>query len=169
MMPGLGFSEIAVLALIALLVVGPRDLPLLLRKVGRGLNRVRAMADDFRASMDEVARQTELDDLRREVEKLRVGAAAPVLPAPGSVAPAAAMPVAGGGVAAAHPSGGDGLDLLEPPLTDPDARPASAAGSPLAAVPASPSAAGAPAVPAADPVPGAVPSPPAANASRGAA
>jgi sec-independent protein translocase protein TatB len=78
MLPGLGFSEIAVIALIALVVVGPKDLPLLLRKMGKAVNRMRAMADDFRSSMDEIARQAELDELKKEVESLRRTVSSPL-------------------------------------------------------------------------------------------
>jgi sec-independent protein translocase protein TatB len=79
MLPGLGFSEIVVLAVIALLVVGPRDLPLMLRKLGRQMARMRALANEFRTGFDELARQAELDELKKEVEALRRGQfAAPV-------------------------------------------------------------------------------------------
>lgn len=71
--PGIGGFELVVIALVALLVVGPRDLPVLLRKVGRAMAKARSMANEFRASFDEMARQSELDDLRKEVEALRRG------------------------------------------------------------------------------------------------
>ena len=73
MLPGLGFSEIVVLAVIALLVVGPRDLPLMLRKLGRQMAKMRALANEFRTGFDELARQAELDELKKEVEALRRG------------------------------------------------------------------------------------------------
>lgn len=71
MLPGLGFSEIVVLGIIALLVVGPKDLPLMMRKLGRFMARMRGMAAEFRSGFDELARQAELDELRREVNALR--------------------------------------------------------------------------------------------------
>ena len=52
-------------------MVGPKDLPVLMRKVGQFMARIRAMAAEFRASFDELARQSELDELRREVAQLR--------------------------------------------------------------------------------------------------
>jgi sec-independent protein translocase protein TatB len=73
MLPGVGFSELVVLAVIALLVVGPRDLPLMLRKLGRQMAKMRALANEFRTGFDELARQAELDELKREVEALRRG------------------------------------------------------------------------------------------------
>jgi sec-independent protein translocase protein TatB len=51
--------------------VGPKELPLLMRKAGAMMTKVRAMASDFRATFDEMARQSELDELRKEVESLR--------------------------------------------------------------------------------------------------
>jgi sec-independent protein translocase protein TatB len=63
--------EFIIVGAVALIVVGPKDLPMLMRKVGQFLARMRAMAAEFRASFDEMARQSELDELRREVEALR--------------------------------------------------------------------------------------------------
>ena len=71
--PGIGGFEVVVIALVALIVVGPKDLPVLMRKVGQFLGRARKMAAEFRASFDDMARQSELDDLRKEVEALRTG------------------------------------------------------------------------------------------------
>lgn len=71
--PGIGGLEILVIGLLALIVVGPKDLPLLLRKVGKAVGKARAMANEFRSSFDELARQSELDELRKEVEALRTG------------------------------------------------------------------------------------------------
>ncbi|MGI8839462.1 MAG: Sec-independent protein translocase protein TatB [Caulobacteraceae bacterium] len=66
--------DFLIVGVIALIVVGPKDLPVLMRKVGQFVAKMRAMAAEFRASFDEMARQSELDDLRREVEAMRSGA-----------------------------------------------------------------------------------------------
>src|SRR5262245_13589373 len=71
MLPSLGFQEIVLLAVLALVVVGPKDLPLLLRKLGRWTAKLRAMAQEFRTGFDELARQAELDELKKEVDALR--------------------------------------------------------------------------------------------------
>ena len=71
MLPSLGFNEILILGALALLVVGPKDLPLLFRKLGRWTAKLRGMAQEFRTGFDELARQAELDELKREVEALR--------------------------------------------------------------------------------------------------
>ena len=74
MLPEVGAAELLVIAAIALIVVGPKDLPILMRKVGQFLNHMRSMAAEFRSSFDELARQSELDELRKEVEAMREAA-----------------------------------------------------------------------------------------------
>lgn len=71
MLPSLGFQEIVLLGVLALVVIGPKDLPLMLRKLGRWTAKLRGMAQEFRTGFDELARQAELDELKREVEALR--------------------------------------------------------------------------------------------------
>jgi sec-independent protein translocase protein TatB len=71
MLPGLSFEHIIILGVIALVVVGPKDLPLLLRKMGQWTARLRGMAQEFRTGFDELARQAELDELKKEVDALR--------------------------------------------------------------------------------------------------
>jgi sec-independent protein translocase protein TatB len=63
--------DFLIVGAVALMVVGPKDLPVLMRKVGQFMARVRGMAAEFRASFDELARQSELDELKREVQALR--------------------------------------------------------------------------------------------------
>ena len=74
--PGIGATELLLIGIIALIVVGPKDLPLLMRRVGQFMGKARRMAADCRASFDEMARQSELDELRKEVEALRTGSLA---------------------------------------------------------------------------------------------
>lgn len=71
MLPSLGFNEIIILGILALVVVGPKDLPLLFRKLGKWTAKLRGMAQEFRTGFDELARQAELDELKKEVEALR--------------------------------------------------------------------------------------------------
>jgi sec-independent protein translocase protein TatB len=68
-----GAFEMLVLGALALIIVGPKDLPMLMRKVGQFTAKMRGLAAEFRASFDEMARQSELDELRKEVEALRTG------------------------------------------------------------------------------------------------
>src|SRR3712207_1598664 len=73
MLPEIGASELLIIAIAALIVVGPKDLPVLLRRFGQFMAKLRGMASEFRASFDEMARQSELDELRKEVEAMRRG------------------------------------------------------------------------------------------------
>ena len=62
--PGIGGLEYLVIGIVALLVVGPERLPGMLRQLGKMVAKARGMANDFRSSFDEMARQSELDELR---------------------------------------------------------------------------------------------------------
>ncbi len=73
MLPEIGGLEWLVIAVVALVVIGPKDLPVMMRKVGQFMAKLRGMANEFRASFDEMARQSELDELRKEVEAMRRG------------------------------------------------------------------------------------------------
>lgn len=68
---GVGVSEWIVIVVVALLVVGPKDLPIVMRKLGALTRKLRDMASDFRHSFDELARQSELDSLRQEIDSLK--------------------------------------------------------------------------------------------------
>jgi sec-independent protein translocase protein TatB len=81
--------EFLVVLVVMLVVVGPKDMPMLLRKFGQFMAKVRGMAAEFRASFDEMARQSELDDLRKEVEAMRKGQLADIAASTSSEANAA--------------------------------------------------------------------------------
>lgn len=63
--------KLLILLGVALIVVGPKDLPKFMHMLGRWMGKARAMAGEFRRAFDEMARQTELDELRKEVEALK--------------------------------------------------------------------------------------------------
>jgi sec-independent protein translocase protein TatB len=65
------WSHILLLLIVALVVVGPKDLPKVMRTAGQWTGKARDMANEFRRSFDEMARQSELDELRKEIESLR--------------------------------------------------------------------------------------------------
>lgn len=65
------WQHIILLLVVALVVVGPKDLPRLMNMMGRWAGKARAMANEFRKSFDEMARQAELDELRREIDELK--------------------------------------------------------------------------------------------------
>lgn len=65
----IGWQELLVIALVAIVVIGPKDLPRVLRMVTLGMRKIRAMARDFQDGIDELAREAELQELRKEIEK----------------------------------------------------------------------------------------------------
>ena len=66
----LGWQEFFLIATIAVVVVGPKDLPNVIRTVVGWIRKVRSMARDFQGSIEEVAREAELDEIRKEAAKL---------------------------------------------------------------------------------------------------
>ncbi|MFN3835678.1 MAG: Sec-independent protein translocase protein TatB [Glycocaulis sp.] len=71
MNPGFGAPELIIIVILALVVVGPKDLPLMMRKAGRFLGQMRAMARDFQRSFDELGREAEMAELKKEIEALK--------------------------------------------------------------------------------------------------
>lgn len=61
-------SKLLILAIVALIVVGPKDLPILLRAVGKYLGVIRRHAAEFRGQFDEAMREAELDGLKKEFD-----------------------------------------------------------------------------------------------------
>jgi sec-independent protein translocase protein TatB len=64
----IGWQELFLVAVITILVVGPKELPHVLKTVVGGVRKVRSLANDFQLSIDELARETELDDIRKDLE-----------------------------------------------------------------------------------------------------
>src|SRR5689334_13169794 len=71
MMPGIGLTEMILLVVVSIVVIGPKDLPLMMRKFGKFTGKMRALAFEFKQGFDELGRQAELDELRKEVEELK--------------------------------------------------------------------------------------------------
>lgn len=59
-------SELLLVAVVALLVIGPKDLPLALRSVGRWMGKLRRMSNHFRAGIDTMIREAELAEIEKE-------------------------------------------------------------------------------------------------------
>lgn len=74
----IGWSELLLVAVIAIVFVGPKDLPRLMRTAGQYAGRMRAMAREFQQSFEDMARESELDELRKEVSSLRGEAMKPL-------------------------------------------------------------------------------------------
>ncbi len=62
----IAYDELLLLALVALLVIGPRDLPRVLRYLGNWFGKARRMAAHFRSGIDEMVRQSELEELEKK-------------------------------------------------------------------------------------------------------
>lgn len=71
LLPQVGFFELILLGVIALVVVGPKDLPRLMRGLGRTVAQLRRMSDEFKGAFEQMARDAEVDELRREIEDLK--------------------------------------------------------------------------------------------------
>ncbi len=69
----IGWTEVLVISVVVLFVVGPRDIPKVLRTVGQWTGRIRALAQEFRESVDDAMREAELDEVRKTVEAARSG------------------------------------------------------------------------------------------------
>ncbi len=67
----IGWTELVVIGVVALLVVGPKELPALLRTIGRYVGMIKRQANEFRTQFDDAMRETELDQLRKEVAVLK--------------------------------------------------------------------------------------------------
>jgi sec-independent protein translocase protein TatB len=63
-------SKLLILGIVALLVIGPKDLPALLRTIGKYMGIIKRHAADFRAQFDEAMRESELEQLKKDVEKM---------------------------------------------------------------------------------------------------
>ena len=66
-----GWSEMLVIAVVMIVVVGPKDLPNMLRTFGRTTAKLRAMAADFQKQFNDALKEAELDDIKKSVDELR--------------------------------------------------------------------------------------------------
>jgi len=65
---GIDSPELLVIAIVALVVIGPKELPNMLRSWGKWMAQMRGMASEFRGHVDEMVRQSELDDVKKQLE-----------------------------------------------------------------------------------------------------
>jgi sec-independent protein translocase protein TatB len=71
MLPSFGFGEMVVIVLLAIIVVGPKDLPKVMRKVGNFMARIRAMGQEFKDAFDDMDADDEIKSLRAEIEQMK--------------------------------------------------------------------------------------------------
>lgn len=74
----LGWSELLLVAVLAIVFIGPKDLPRVMRTLGQYVGKMKAMAREFQNSFEDLARETELDELRKQVADLRNTAMKPL-------------------------------------------------------------------------------------------
>ena len=80
MLPSIGFPEMLVIVLLAIIFVGPKDLPQLMRTIGQWMARIRAMGNEFKSAFDDMGVDDEVAAIRREIEEMKsLGKIAPDL------------------------------------------------------------------------------------------
>jgi sec-independent protein translocase protein TatB len=67
----IGWTEMLVIAIVMIVVVGPKDLPKMLRTFGKTTAKLRSMAGDFQKQFNEALKEAELDDVKKSVDSLR--------------------------------------------------------------------------------------------------
>ena len=66
----IGFPEFLLISFVLLIVVGPKDLPKVLRSITNFLRKIKTMASQFHSGIDDLANESEISDLRKEVSKI---------------------------------------------------------------------------------------------------
>lgn len=69
----IGWQELFIISILALIVVGPKDLPRALRNVMGLVRKARMMARDFQDGIDDVVRESDLEDMKNQIENLSDG------------------------------------------------------------------------------------------------
>ena len=97
---GFAPSEIMLLALVALVVIGPKDLPRVMRVVGRFVGKARGMANQFRSGFDAMVREAELEEMEKKwkdenarIMREHAALTEAVVTAPTIVEPSAVLPI----------------------------------------------------------------------------
>jgi sec-independent protein translocase protein TatB len=68
---GIGYTELMVVAIVAVIVIGPKDLPKVLRAFGKTMAKVRGMAREFQGHLDQAMREAGVDEVKKEVQNLK--------------------------------------------------------------------------------------------------
>ena len=66
----IGFPEFLLISFVLLIVVGPKDLPKVLRSITSFVRKIKSMASQFHSGIDDLANEAEISDLRKEVNKI---------------------------------------------------------------------------------------------------
>tara|TARA_B100001093_G_scaffold493977_1_gene536854 strand:+ start:372 stop:734 length:363 start_codon:yes stop_codon:yes gene_type:complete len=66
----IGFPEFLLISFVLLIVVGPKDLPKVLRSITTFIRKIKSMASQFHSGIDDLANESEISDLRKQVSRL---------------------------------------------------------------------------------------------------
>lgn len=69
--PDVGLSEVLLIAVVALVVLGPKDLPRLMRMAGKMTAHARRLAGEFQSAFNQMAREAEMEEMRKEIDALK--------------------------------------------------------------------------------------------------
>ncbi len=69
----IGWQELFIIGVLAIIVVGPKELPQALRTVMRVVRKARSMAREFQSGIDDMVREAELDDIKKEMQTVKTG------------------------------------------------------------------------------------------------
>ena len=127
-----GWSELLVIGVVALIVVGPKDLPILFRRMGEFTGRMRSMAREFTSAMNQAADEAGMTQMRRDLhdianprdlglDAMRSAARDFATGFGDAPTPTATSPAAGGATAPATPTGVSGGAPAATPADDPAA------------------------------------------------
>ena len=86
---GLSFSHIVVIVLLAVIVIGPKDLPVVLRRLGQFMNKMRGMARDFQSHVDVAMKDAGMDGIQQDLQSLKSGLSTAMNPVQTAIAGAA--------------------------------------------------------------------------------
>src|SRR6188508_451951 len=67
----IGWSELVVIAVVALIAIGPKELPGVLRMIGQWMGKARKMAGEFQGQFNEAMREAEMADLKKSFDEMR--------------------------------------------------------------------------------------------------
>lgn len=70
-MLGLDWTELALILVVAVVVIGPKDLPDAVRGIAKGIQKLRRMAGEFQTQVDDVVREAKLEDVRSQINEIR--------------------------------------------------------------------------------------------------
>lgn len=71
----IGWSELLIVGVVAVVAIGPKELPNTMRSLGRGVNKIRRMAGEFQGQFNQALKEANLEDVKKEFDVLRQSAA----------------------------------------------------------------------------------------------